>query len=131
MEEWMSPEDIKRVKRHCFKKGNKPHNTNYDGHERIDSKDGYIYVRVSEGNYQLKHRVEWEKANGSIPDDMVLRCINGDKTDCRPSNWRLIDRVENAVLTTADRYNHPQEIVPTLILKAKIKSKLKEYEQSG
>lgn len=95
-----------------FKKGSKPHNTNYLGHERVDPKDGYVYVRVAEPNphagywrrYVLKHVHEWEKANGPIPEGHCLKCLSGEKTDCSPSNWALIPRALLPRLAGGNRY---------------------------
>ena len=48
--EYMSQEAMERTRGSRFKKGNVPHNTNYDGHERI-TKDGYIEIRIIKGKY--------------------------------------------------------------------------------
>jgi hypothetical protein len=82
-----------------FKKGGLPHNTNYLGHERV-SKDGYVEVSIAETNpytgferrYVLKHRHEWEKANGPVPEGHALKCIDGNKQNTAPSNWEAIPR---------------------------------------
>ncbi|MCT8970603.1 HNH endonuclease signature motif containing protein [Microbaculum marinisediminis] len=86
-------------RKHQFKKGQEPHNTKYAGHERV-SKDGYVEISVNERNphtgykrrYVHKHRWLWEQANGPLPDDMALKCLDGDKTNCDPSNWEAIPK---------------------------------------
>ena len=78
-----------------FKKGRLPHNTRGAGHERIDTKDGYVILIVDETNPWtgaatrpvLKHRYLWEKKNGPVPDGHVLKCWDGDKTNTDPDNW--------------------------------------------
>lgn len=85
--------------RHQFKKGNVPHNTLHLYAERT-TKDGYIEISVPETNpytgferrFVLKHRWEWEKLNGKIPDNHCLKCLDGDKTNTSPENWELIHR---------------------------------------
>ena len=80
-----------------FKKGQLPHNTKYLGHERTN-RDGYIEISVGERNphtgferrYVHKHRWLWEKKYGPIPEGHVLKCLDGDKTNCDPSNWCCI-----------------------------------------
>ena len=42
-----------------FQKGNKPHNTKFDGHERLNV-EGYVEVRIAERKYVFKHRLLWE-----------------------------------------------------------------------
>lgn len=82
-----------------FKKGRRPHNTRYAGHERI-SKDGYVEISIEETDphtgferrYVLKHRWLWEKANGPVPEGMCLKCRDGDKQNTDPSNWQLVPR---------------------------------------
>lgn len=92
--DFMTPEAIERTKVTRFKKGIIPHNTKFDGAERI-SKDGYIEIRISKGKYVHKHRNEWEKVNGKIPKAMILVCKSNNKLDCSPGNWELITRAEN------------------------------------
>lgn len=94
MTEWMSPEAIERTKATRFKKGNVPPNTKYDGAERI-CKDGYIEIRISKGKYVHKHRHEWEKVYGPIPEGLILVCRTENKLNSHPDNWELITRVEN------------------------------------
>ncbi|MGQ2906716.1 MAG: HNH endonuclease signature motif containing protein [Aliihoeflea sp.] len=81
-----------------FKKGQRPHNTNYAGHERV-SKDGYVEISVEKTNphtgferrYVLKHRWLWEQKHGPLPDGMCLKCL-GDRLDTDPANWALVPR---------------------------------------
>lgn len=82
-----------------FKKGNRPHNTRFLGHERV-SKDGYAEVSIAETNphtgfdrrYVLKHRHLWEQANGRLPKGMCLKCLDGNKLNTDPSNWEAVPR---------------------------------------
>ena len=82
-----------------FRKGNHPHNTKYAGHERV-SKDGYVEISIEETNphtgferrYVHKHRWLWEKENGPVPEGMALKCLDGNKRNSDPSNWKLISR---------------------------------------
>jgi hypothetical protein len=81
-----------------FKKGNIPFNQRPVGSERIDTKDGYVMVKVSNPNiWRLKHIVEWEKVNGIMPDDHVLWFIDNDRTNCDPQNLMLATKAQHAV----------------------------------
>ena len=122
---YMTPEAIERTKLTRFKKGNTPHNTNYDGHERI-TKDGYIEIRVAQGKYRLKHIVEWERENGKLPESHCLRCLDGNKLNTNPGNWKLTSRLENMYLNSIHEY--PKEIIPSIVLISKINNKLKTIE---
>lgn len=108
-----------------FKKGQTPHNTNYDGHERI-SKDGYIEVRVRLGKYMLKHRHIWEQTNGPIPKGMILTFRDGDKKNVKLENLELITRQEGMARNTIQRF--PPELVSTIKLVNKLNKQIHEKQ---
>lgn len=60
-EEFMSPDTIERTKKTRFKKGNKPHNTKFDGaisirHDSGENHRPYLYIRLSKGRWKEYHR---------------------------------------------------------------------------
>jgi hypothetical protein len=117
-----------------FKKGGLPHNHQGAGHERVDSKDGYTIIIVDEVNPWTgaatrpvhKHRYLWEKVNGPIPDGFVLKCLDGNKTNCDPSNWEaiprgLLPRLNGGRATRVMAYDTaPDELKPTILAVAKL-----------
>lgn len=117
-----------------FKKGQRPQNTKYLGHERV-SKDGYVEISVAETNphtgfhrrYVLKHRYLWEQQHGPVPDGMCLKCLDGDKTNCDPSNWECIDRALLPALTRKRNFESlPNEVKPLAITASKLEHKAKQ-----
>lgn len=113
-----------------FKKGHTPHNTKYAGHERINV-DGYVEVSVNETNphtgadrrYVHKHRFLWELENGPVPDGMVLKCLDGNKTNTEPANWKLVPRGLLPRLSGIHgrKYDDaPQELKPTILAVAEL-----------
>lgn len=76
-----------------FKKGNEPHNTNFNGHERV-TKDGFLMIRVSKGNYVLKARLIWERENETLKENEVIRYKDGNKLNCSIENLYKINRTE-------------------------------------
>lgn len=108
-----------------FKKGNLPHNTKYNGHERI-SKDGYIEVRIKQGVYRLKHLVNWEAVNGKLPPGYCLRCKDGNVKNTNANNWKLITREENMLRNSKIEYN--PGIIPTMAAVCKLKSTIKKRQ---
>jgi hypothetical protein len=125
MKGWHAP----GVERTWFKKGNEPHNTKHDGHTRI-SKDGYIEIRVSKGEYKFLHRVVWERENGPVPDGCIVIFKDGNPVNVRLNNLKMITRAENMKRNTF--LNLPPELQELLqtkrVLTRIINNKLNEDE---
>jgi hypothetical protein len=128
------------ARRTQFKKGHLPHNTQYLGHERV-SKDGYVEISVDERNphtgyerrYVLKHKWLWEKANGPVPEGHALKCLDGDKTNCDPSNWEAIPRGILPQLNGRHGIAYDTaspEVKPVLLTLAKLKRAAREKRSS-
>lgn len=123
-----------------FKKGRLPHNHHGAGHERVDSKDGYAIIIVDEVNPWTgaatrpmhKHRYLWEKVNGPIPDGHVLKCLDGNKMNCDPSNWEAIPRgvlprLNGGRATRVMAYDTaPDELKPVLMTMARVEQQASE-----
>jgi hypothetical protein len=107
--EWMAFEKIQCIQKTQFKKGNIPPNTKYDGAERI-CKDGYIEIKISKAKWVHKHRFEWEKVNGLIPEGLILVCRTENKLNSHPDNWELITRIENM-----NRNSGPLKLSDTMV----------------
>ena len=101
------------------------------GFERITD-DGYRERKVNDGpvfkdRWQLVQRIEWEKVNGPIPDGYALKCLDGDRLNCDPSNWEPIHRAVLARLnggrfrTTLAYDDAPAELKPLVMASAKLK----------
>lgn len=114
-----------------FRKGNRPHNTNFLGHERV-SKDGYVEISIDEQNphtgferrYVLKHRWLWEKLHGPIPEGMFLKCLDGNKQNTDPSNWEMLPRAVLPYLNGhrgLDYEAAEPEVRPVILTLAKVK----------
>lgn len=117
-----------------FKAGQVPHTYRGPGHERVDSKDGYVVVIVAETNPWTgaatrpmhKHRLLWEERHGPLPAGHVLKCLDGDKANTDPSNWEAVPR---GVLTRLNGGRHkkhlaydaaPAELKPAVLAVAKL-----------
>lgn len=124
-----------------FKKGNRTGAANRNwqpvGTERI-SEDGYRERKVHEGlplqsRWQLVHRIEWEAANGPVPPDHCLKCLDGDKLNTDPSNWECIPRALLPRLVGGNRYKNglaydaaAPEVRPVLLTIAKLEHAARE-----
>ncbi|MEP0004552.1 MAG: HNH endonuclease signature motif containing protein [Balneola sp.] len=118
-EEFMSAEAIEKCKETQFKKGQKPHNTKFDGaiSLRKDSKGmKYLWIRISKANWQEYHRYLWEKHNGEIPEGKIIVFKDGNQMNCSIDNLEAITRCEHAdrnrnwersMETMMEKGNHP------------------------
>ena len=111
----------KKYNKGQFKKDHKPHNTKYNGHERIN-KEGYVEIRLSERNYRLKHLHVWEKVNGNVPKGYCLKFIDGNKLNININNIKLMTRAENMLNNSV--HDYPKEIIPSLIILKKLNNKI-------
>lgn len=133
------------ARRTQFKRGALPHNTKGAGHERIDSKDGYVILIVDETNPWTgaatrpvhKHRWLWEQKHGPLPPGMALKCLDGDKTNTDPSNWEAIPR---GMLPRLNGGRHKKriaydeaapELKPTIMALAKLEHRAREKQGGG
>ena len=115
-----------------FKKGSIPANRKPLYTERV-SVDGYVEIKVPEKNphtgaptrYVLKHRWVWEKANGPVPADHVLKFKDGDKTNCDIENLELMHRGVLAILNKTGYDDAPEEVKPAMLTRAKLQVSIK------
>jgi hypothetical protein len=125
-----------------FKKGRRPHTWRGPGHERIDSRDGYVILIVEETNPWTgaatrpvhKHRWLWEQANGPVPEGHVLKCLDGNKLNTDPSNWEAVPRgmlPRLAGCHTQAYDGAPAELKPTIMAIAKLEQAAREARHGG
>lgn len=120
-----------------FKRGQLPHNHVGAGHERIDPKDGYIIMIVDEENPWTgaatrpvhKHKYLWEQLHGPVPEGHALKCLDGDKLNTDPANWKPVPR---ALLPRLNgRFGRgydaaPAELKPTIMAVAELEHAIRE-----
>lgn len=113
-----------------FKKGNIPPNRVPVGTERVDSKDGYIYVKIQDGqlnkNWKQKHVLIWEKYNGPVPEGHALIFGDGNKLNFDPENLILVTRAQLAVLNKHKLIQNNVELTKTAIAIADLKMKISQ-----
>lgn len=132
------------ARRTQFRKGNLPHNTKWLGHERIDVY-GYIEINVDQPNpytgfgrrYVKKHRWLWEQQNGPLPAGHALKCLDANKQNTDPSNWKAIPR---AVLARLNGGRHKKRVPyddaapdlrPTLMVIAELEQRVQDVRKGG
>lgn len=110
------PENSKKTQ---FKPGDLPWNTREIGDISIrNDKSGNKYQMIKvEGSKRLimLHRHLWMKANGPIPDNMIIRFKDGNTLNCDLDNLELIDRKTHMKKNTF--LNLPEDIREIMQLK--------------
>lgn len=119
----MSPETKDKLRHTFFKPEHQPHNTKYNGYERI-SKDGYVEVRIRKGKFIGKHRLIWQKHRGRIPNGMAVIFKDRNPMNIKLSNLKLVTRKELMAMNTIQRY--PKALKSTICTLAKLKRIINE-----
>ena len=115
-----------------FKPGNIPPNRKPLWSERVDSKDGFILIKVPQKDpyrgfptrYKHKHVYCWEQANGPVPEGMVVSFVDGNNKHWQIKNLMLITRAELLQMNKIGYKNAPDEIKPSILALAKLKTKM-------
>lgn len=135
--DYMSAEAIERTKNTRFQKGQNPINWKPIGYERI-TRDGYTEVKVrdfkgihSAENFELKHRILWEKHHGEIPEEHIVIFKNGDPQDIRIENLMMIPRKVALKLNQFELKSEFPEITELGVSLVKLQYKTKEREQNA
>lgn len=132
MEDFMSPETIKKFRANQFKKGTIPPNTcKEDGTIRVrkmsNSNRRYKWIRISLANWKLYHHYLWETQNGPVPEGHCLWFINGDSLDVRLENLELITNEEN--MRRNSLVNYPEDIQDIIRLKGQISRQINKHDK--
>ena len=108
------------------------------GTERLND-DGYRERKMHDGEgrrWKLAHVVDWEAANGPIPVDHCLKCRDGNRLNCAPSNWELIPRALLPRLAGGNQYcdflaydEAAPELRPAIMTMAKIDHRMRQIRQ--
>ena len=118
----MSPEVYEKAKKTMFQKGHVPKNYKPVGSERIDTKDGYVLIKVKDPNvWRLKHRVIWENAHGKIPKGCVILFRDGNKQNITLDNLIMVKKGVNAALNNSGLVKYTGELKETAIRLAELK----------
>ena len=117
LEEYMSAENIEKLKATQFKKGSVPHNTVPIGHQRL-GKDGYLEEKVRNvhhgKNFEFVHHMVFRKHYGPIPKGCVVTFKDGNISNFNPDNLILKTKYQNLL---------DNQITDSCLVKRMIKSK--------
>lgn len=103
------------------------------GTERM-SKDGYLERKIHDGmplqsRWRAVHLIEWEAVNGPIPDGHCLKCLDGNRLNTAPANWKPIPRGMLPHLSARFGMQYDEaapEVKPVIMTIAKLKHATKK-----
>lgn len=95
--DYLTEETQERLRKTCFKKGDKPKNHLPVGSIRTrnsgKASEPQVFIKIAEPNkWVLYKRWLWEKTYGEIPKGYVVCVRDGDTTNCNISNLRLVPK---------------------------------------
>lgn len=100
LEEFASPEGIRRSSATRFRKGNRPHNWLPVGTISTKS-DGYLWIKTAEPDKWMQYqRWIWLQAGRTIPDGCLVTFLDGDNRNFNLDNLAVVTEGESAELTT-------------------------------
>lgn len=118
-----------------FKKGNIPPNRLLIGSERIDSKDGYTYVKIQDGhlnkNWKMKHVLAWEEHNGPLPKGHVILFGDRDRKNFDIDNLICVTRGQLARLNQNGLIQNDAELTKMGIVVADVITKISERRKQN
>ena len=99
------------------------------GYERVDAKDGYVWVKVKDtpqtgfnDNFRPKHHIVWEQANGKpVPKHSMIVFADRDKRNFEPANLVAVPRALWAIITHEGWAYHDRDSLKTCIAMARLK----------
>ena len=122
LSDYLTPEQIEKMKSTQFKKGQKPHNARADGD--LSWRNGYCWIRISESNWKLLQRHVWETEKGAIPAEHNIIFLDGDRKNCRIENLACVSNTE--LLDKNRLWQYPPELQRAIRLNNKL---IKEIER--
>ena len=123
----MSAEQYKKCAGTMFKKGNTPHNYRPVGSERVDAKDGYIFVKIADPNkWKLKHVAIYEEHYGPVPKGYKVIFLDKNRRNFNIENLALVSNGEMAILNKNHRISEFPEVTKAGIALEKSKTAVKK-----
>ena len=123
-----------------FKAGSIPFNLMPVGSERVVA-DGYLYRKISDkpqqclpgtidnGRWKAVHRINWEEANGPIPDGAVISFIDGNRLNVHISNLILLDREDQTAFQKSAGYGREIREASVAVYKLKRMTRNEKYRR--
>ncbi len=118
-----------------FKKGSIPPNRLPIGSERIDSKDGYTYVKIQDGhlnkNWKLKHVLIWEEQNGPVPKGHNVIFGDRDNSNFDINNLIMVSKQQMLLLNRHKLIQNDAELSRTGVIIADLIAKTNQRKRGS
>lgn len=126
-DDFMSEKGKRASRKTQYHNGHMPHNWHPVGTERIDNKDGYVYVKVKEPKtWKQRSHIVWEKANGPIPEGFAIMHKDQNPQNDDLSNLELVSRDELRVMNQKYKLTSDPELNEAIHTASKLEIKIRE-----
>lgn len=107
------------------------------GTERL-TRDGYIERKIHDGlplqsRWRAVHLLNWEAINGPVPNGYCLKCLDGNKQNTDPDNWKCISRAMLPKLAgkwSVGYDDAPEELKPAIMASAEIEQAIRDLKET-
>lgn len=115
-----------------FQPGRMPPTYRPVGSERVDNKDGYLWVKIADPKtWRPKHLVIWEQAHGPVPKGHVVIFADGNRRNLDLDNLVIVTRAELAQLNKNGLIAKDAELTRVGVGLTKLRLKVAERKKSG
>ena len=135
-EEFLSSEDIERVKKTQFKKGQKPPNSVPIGYVSHVQGDSYYWVKINDipkakktVNWRKLHELMYEFYYGPVPEGNVVFFKNKDTNDFSKENLGIMTKTELVEMNKRRRISEHAEITEVNLTLTRLEAKRREIER--
>lgn len=106
------------------------------GDTRIDSRAGYLMVKVAQGGDPSKqwrnaHALVWEKEHGEVPKGHSVVFLDGDVTNLALSNLYLLSRAEQLRMNESKLFTKDRDLTLAGIALVRLKGEIFELTVKG
>lgn len=119
------------IRKHCYAKGNRPHNTLPVG-SVVKDKQGYWKIKTGEPRrWEYLNRLLWRERYGEIPEGHSILFLDGDKNHLKIENLCCVSRAELVRINQNRVMEKPKAIRPVAVTLCRLAQQCHERKKAG